>query len=405
MSDRREWILGGVLVAVLVVATISTVPSGYGYPLVPRLSTNLPSPDGAKALYLTLRKLGVGVGRRQAPLADAGPLPPALAILAPEDRLTPGEISAVLDRVRSGGRLLWVATPPWSPMADSLHLRTVQAKPPTPTQMGYGRFAGIVTHHPWTEGVDSVRDFRFGWVGRSVHRKGVTPLVTADDSVVLAFVETLGAGRIVAFADRTPVENRGIRDSGAAPILVRAAASLAGDDTLVFDEFHHGFRGGSVLQGVAGFLAHRATGHVVAQLALVGLLALLGAAVRLGAPSRADPGQRRSPIEHVEALARVYQEAGAVRRPRLFLVGGLARSLGDPLPRSNVEAASLLERVAARDADVARPAEWLREALERDAADMGQVSANVDRIRDALRLRGPAHRRGDARTVAKENRR
>jgi hypothetical protein len=404
VADRKEWILGGILIVVLVVATISQVPSGYGYPLVPRLSTNFPSPDGAKALYLTLRKLGVEVGRRQAPLADAGPLPPALAILAPGDPLTPGEISAVLDRVRSGGRLLWVAAVPWSPMADSLHLRWKGSESPHPMQMSYGRFAGVVARHPWTEGVDSVRGFRFGWVGRSVHREGVTPLVTANDSVVLAFVETLGAGRIVAFADRAPVENRGIRDSGAAPILVRAAAALAGDDTLVFDEFHHGFRGGSVIRGVAGFLTHRKTGHVVAQLALVGLLALLGAAVRFGAPSSANPEQRRSPVEHVEALARVYQEAGAVRKPRLFLVGGLARSLGDPLPRSNVEAASLLGRVAVRGTDVAEPARWLREALERDTADMGQVSTMVDRIRDALVLRGPARQRREARTEAKEKR-
>lgn len=383
MAERRGWIVGGVVLVALVVVAISRAPSGYVYPATPRLSTNLSSPDGAKALYLTLRRLGVPVSRREAPLVDAGPLPAALALLAPTDRPTPGEISAALSRVRAGGRMLWVAGAR-DPLGDSLRVHLRVLAPPRVGAFTFGHVAGVALPHPWTEGVDSVHGFRFGFVGKGLHAKGVTPLVTVDDSVVLAFVADVGAGRIVAFSDREPVENRGLLDSGAAPILVRAAAALAGRDTLVFDEFHHGFRGGSVRQAVTRFLVRWPSGHVVAQLALVGLLALAGMSVRMGEPLPPESRPRRSPIEHVDALARVYQEAGAQRRPRLLLLGGLARAAGEAPPRSNVEAASLLDRLARRGGDVAASAGALREGLGNADVDLVEVSENVDRIREGL---------------------
>lgn len=377
---------------VLLVALLAVLlkPTGSVYPVVPRLSSNLASPDGAKALYLTLERMGVGVRRWEAPLTDVGPLPHALAILAPPERLTPKEVSTVLDAVRAGGSLIWVASR-FGPLADSLGLHeTWQGAAhgqPLPNAQ--------VEPHPWTEGLDTVRGSR--WAFRDTGRFGeaATPLLLAGDTLpgahrhrpgrrtdVVAFVAPLGRGRVVAFSDRAPLENRSIEVSGVAPLFVRAAASAAGDGVLTFDEFHQGFHGGNVVRAVTRFLVRYRLGHAVTQGMVAGLLALLLAGVRLGGPERVGNRERRSQLEHVDALGQVYAEASASRVPRLRLVGGLARSLGEPTPRDDLDAIALLERLESRGGAFAPPARALRGAFERNDPDILSASVHIDRIRE-----------------------
>ncbi|MBV9773747.1 MAG: hypothetical protein JO040_07350, partial [Gemmatimonadetes bacterium] len=151
---------------------------------------------------------------------------------------------------------------------------------------------------------------------------------------------------------------------------------------LRFDEYHHGFQGGgSAVGATLRFLRHAPLGRMALQLAAagVGLLLLLG--WRFGAPLPPPPVRRRSPLEHVEALAGAYRQAGARATARRLLVGGLARRLGRQGPRDPRGEGELLERLGTRlpvgrEAAQAVQKEWSRG----DEADLVVLARDMDRL-------------------------
>lgn len=378
MAERRDWVPLALVAGLAVLAVLVFFPSSSASSAYSVLSSRIIAPDGGAALYRTMERLGIPVARREAPLADAGPVPANLAILAPEQALTTREVGNVLARVRRGGTLLWVRgmrTPLTDYLSDSLGLRTVYL--PTDARVSPRK-------HAWTEGIGVAHKFRYAFAAMSVPTEA-TPLLAATDSFVVAFTERLGSGTVVAVSDPAPLVNANIAAGGIAPLMVRAAAAATSSGgPLVFDEFHHGFHGGSVRSGIAHFLTRRPLGHVVTQWMAVGLLALLLVSARLGAPHERTRRARRSPLEHVDALGQLYREAGAVGVPRRLLLGGLARTLGEPIPRDDTEAQTLLRRVEERGGDPGVAARALREHLEGGEADVLAVARHIDRIREEI---------------------
>jgi len=109
MSRRPEL----ALVALFSLAVAATIAVGLGNPSrgpeggTP--SAFLAGPDGAKAVYDVLQRLGRPVERRRTPLYDLtrGRRPPALlVVLDPPDDLTAAELEQVVRYVRSGGEVL-----------------------------------------------------------------------------------------------------------------------------------------------------------------------------------------------------------------------------------------------------------------------------------------------------------
>jgi len=148
-----------------------------------------------------------------------------------------------------------------------------------------------------------------------------------------------------------------------------------------FDEYHHGYRGGgSAVAGTLRFLRDRPWGHAALQwfAAALGLLLLAGR--RFGAPVPPAPARRRSPLEHVEALAGAYRQGGARRTARRLLLAGLARRMGRRPPREGDGERETLEKLtsfaAAGPAAAALRDEWKKG----DAADLVALSRDVDRL-------------------------
>jgi hypothetical protein len=115
-------------------------------------------------------------------------------------------------------------------------------------------------------------------------------------------------------------------------------------------------------------------------------LLLWAAGRRFGAPLPPPPLRRRSPLEHVEALAGAYRQAGARRTARRLLLAGLARRLGRRVPPDDAAAGEMLDRMAT-NAPVGREA---AEALRRDFrrgtdADLVALARGVDRYLDEVR--------------------
>ncbi len=178
----------------------------------------------------------------------------------------------------------------------------------------------------------------------------IDTLLAAPGDGVAAGLATLGEGRIVMFANAAPLSNEQSKDDPLAVLAVRAAlAYTAPGDTVFFDEFHHGVYGlGSPASAVAGFLLGTPAGRALLQLALAGLAALAFAGMRLGAPRDPPRETRHSPLQHVSALARLYERSGARDTAALLLTARLARAAGLPAPRNRDEAGAALEALERR---------------------------------------------------------
>jgi hypothetical protein len=381
---RRDLVLLGVLAAVVLALAILAGAGERGEGGDdPRPSTFLTSPDGAQALYWLLEELDLPVGRTLQPLVEGDPPRGALALLAPTRDLSPAEVHEVMERVREGDLLLFAAAP-WGrgPIHDSLGVLPRFA--PGQHVLAEGA-AARARPHGWTEGVDTVSGFRavFADTSPAFLRPGIDTLLVREGRAV-AVTFPLGEGRVVALADVHPLTNARLRESGAAVLVARAAA--AAGDTLWFDEYYHGFREPEGGIGALRRLMAVVPAGAWLQLLLLGVLALWAAGRRFGAPYPPAPRERRSPLEHVEALAGAYRQADARRTARHLLVAGLARRLGRRVPPDDRAAAEMLKRMARGSPATAPAAAELQREWERGReADLAALSRAVDRILEEVR--------------------
>src|SRR3989449_9954164 len=112
----------------------------------------------------------------------------------------------------------------------------------------------------------------------------------------------------------------------------------AGQGSVVWDEYHRGFgRGRSMVGVVMGWLVGTPGGWVILQLVGVLVVGLAVAAVRFGPARRGVTTRRRSPLEHLEALAAGLESAAGVHAPPALIGPGLRRPprrAGPPGPRA-----------------------------------------------------------------------
>ena len=130
---------------------------------------------------------------------------------------------------------------------------------------------------------------------------------------------------ILVVSDAALVSNAGLAVPELPEVIVGALFRTGG--RLVFDEFHHVGTGGSLLRATLGWSARSPWGWMTWQLAFVGLLAFLSGALRFGPVREAIARQRRSPLEHVKALATALAASNGHDAAIASLVRGLRRRL------------------------------------------------------------------------------
>lgn len=128
--------------------------------------------------------------------------------------------------------------------------------------------------------------------------------------------------RIVMLADAALIRNRALRETPAGPLML---GLIAGEyQRVFFDEQHQGFgEGGSLLTALLAWSRRSPWGWAAWQLAVVGLLVLAAGAIRFGPIRQVIPRRRRSPLEHVRALA----TALAAARGHDVAIGAIVRGL------------------------------------------------------------------------------
>ncbi|HEX6057621.1 MAG TPA: DUF4350 domain-containing protein, partial [Gemmatimonadaceae bacterium] len=334
---------------------------------------------GARGLYEAAARLGWPVARRTQPLRGELDTAAVWVALAPAIPATTAEVHALLESVRAGAGLLLALRPGDSPLSDSLGIdvRTFAAP------------LYIAGEDDWAED-DEAPDEETGEAPTPNARPDTTAPVSLVDSVLAAASDvredpghrrhapvysgevyghlrirtlwpedtvlflaaerytgampvphpvavglTLGRGRIVVVAEPRIFMNDVVRE-GAGVLPVRMLEWLAppGERRLVFDEFHHGYgTHASLGRATRRFLGETTVGRTIVQLLLAAALLVLALGARPFAPKAPERIERRSPIEHVGALAHAYDRVGASRVAARRLARGLRRrrsALGRP---------------------------------------------------------------------------
>ena len=402
--------------AVIVVALLTPEDTG-GRTGDSRLSSQSTQPQGAAALYELAGRLGWKTSQR---LTDSIPLGDTAAvhvILDPPLALSSTQTSELLDRVRRGAGLVYVLGG-GTPLADSLGLGSRRDRASSvigSSELMVGRSGELVASDTascpdesegflraglpfWPDGETLILALR--WEGDPP--PGATVLATvntaASDSTArysaAAMGFPLGRGRVVVVADPDLLRNDVLRvcrwgaDVAAVRILEYASGGAPNGrrQQLIFDEYHQGYGDQpGTFRGIVRYLGRTPSGHLVLQLAGAGLVLLLAVGPRLLVPAATDRIERRSPLEHVEALAQAYRAVGATRTATSRLVHGVRRRVEHALgARSGATSDdAFLSWAAERVPSVAGDVEVVRQALvkpvlRRELETVGQALRRIE---------------------------
>lgn len=393
MAERRgsRWLRPRYIfafAALVLIATLLFTPAGDLGANSYAITTFSAHPYGARGVYEVAERLGWRAERRVTPMDTTLDSRATYLIISPPNPLSATETGELLRAVRSGARAL-VSPVARTPLADSLGVH----------RTGMRAFGSSVVGDP-----DSVgeRQAQAAAISLAAMHVGRFDFALATDSTVTSTASTLahikrdgeeepaimslriGNGEIVAIADANFLRNVVARRGDGAVLAVRLLEWLdpGRERALVFDEYHQGFGvHRSLLRTVLGALFLTAPGRAFVQLVAAGLILLLVYGVRPIAPLKRRSIERRSPLEHVGALARAYQQTGATRAGTQRLLRGLRRRR--PLGATGaLDDESYLSLVISRKPELADDVERVRTALARPlpASEWVAVGSAIDHI-------------------------
>jgi hypothetical protein len=407
-----------IIAALVIVVALVTPEQTGGRTGDARLTSRSTEPQGASALYELGQRLGWRVSRRE---VDSIPLGDTTAVhLILDPAITPSalETHQILDRVRRGAALIFVLG--GGPLADSLGMgsRVPRAGTVVGAAQILGRSGTLVVSDSetcakrddgflsaglpfWPDRETHILALRMNGAGPPGSRtlatvKSVNGFAGSELPAVIGF--PLGSGRVVLAADADLLRNDVLRvcrwgaDVAAVRMLEYASDGAPGGgrrQRLVFDEYHQGYGDQpGTMRGIVSYLGHTASGHLVLQLAGAGLVLLLAIGPRLLPPRAAERIERRSPLEHVDALARAYRAVGATRTATGRLVHGVRRRVEHALGARSGAASDdaflawALQRAPARTTDV----DFVRQALVKPVSrrDLEIVGQSLRRIETSL---------------------
>lgn len=358
-----------------------------------RLSTRNPGPSGAKGLAEVLRTLGVAVEERRSPFFGAGESLPidgsVVAVLAPRRPLTLVEGRALATFVERGGRLVLVGRAA-NPAAVCFGWRTQSAS--AALALSEVRDAPEVDDVLEVIAPDSVRALgRFDELPcEPVAVAGVDTLLERTDGEPVAVrVDARDGGSVTVIAAAGLLRNRTLRETSLGPWAVR----LFTRDTpprVIVDEYHHGYAESGSLRATWGWLTSAPLGRALLQLAAVSLVALAVSAIRFGPAVPVLERRRRSPLEHVDALAAGLAGARGAAPAVALMVDGLRRRVSRAVQAPQGDIASWLDGLACTTpavrgrAAAAALSELVRRGPRTDA-DVLRAAHSVEDLWEALR--------------------
>jgi hypothetical protein len=345
---------GGVCVILIAAITLLTINSSNDS-INRRPSTFFTDRTGTRALLLVLQQILPATEQWRRPFSEL-PLQSAsarstLIVMGPDEALTEMEADKLDRWITAGGQLILATNKEW-------RIR----KP-------------LKSNKPAKEGDEFIDQ---GYLARNGLQ--MTADISGEDAVAAAIAKNVGNGRIVFVSDPYAFSNEALRDTDNAVWIATLTSEWA--DTVLIDEYHHGFGQRRDMMPLMGAFLISPWGFVCMQLALAGIVFMLGTRRRFGRPVEELPIERTSPIEAVEALGGLFETARArvlsVRTIHQYLNVQLTTLFGYAIDLSNP---AVRDRIASRSS-------LRREELESYAAAIkqsmdGEVLSDAELIRIA----------------------
>ena len=320
----------------------------------PRASTYLPGPRGSRALAEALGRLHLRVERfrrpvRQLAAGDSGRT--VVALLDPLRPFSPAETRQLLAWQESpgGGDLLLAGAGSAQVMRCFGYQPDLRERDSVPLRRpGEWPAVGAVLASSEMVVVDSSRIEDTGIWSCSVppYARTDTLLMSATGrTLALRLVRSDMDRHVLLLSDATLLRNRALRETEAGPwALGLFVGSYA---RVIFEEGHQGFgAGGSLADATLEWSRHSPLGWAAWQLAVVGLLMLLAGAIRFGPIRSVISRKRRSPLEHVRALATALAAARGHDVAIGAVVQGLRRRLLPAGQRSRADWRAWVDRLS-----------------------------------------------------------
>jgi len=400
MSVRTELGLALLLALGITVAVVAGKKSGAPAAAFEPASSFASGPTGSRGPFEVLQALGLKVERRRIPLFDlnqeAQHRPRLLVILDVEQwelTLESAEIAQVARFVRGGGTLFLAGYTggiarclPWA-----IRQQTAYRLDSFPVDPVAGRDLPAVTNffQPRQDSVEPGQGTNCPTFGAATTD---TLVRTRSGRPVLLDLRYREGGRIVFLADDGWMRNTAWKTTNVPYVLAPLMQSAAGDDLVVFDEYHHGFAASNASGLTIAWLLGTPVGWLLVQVIAVGLVWLAVSAFRFGPARPVIDRRRRSPLEHLDALAAGLESTGGSTTALGLIVGGLRRRLSrtgaGPVARANEEwiAALALAMPTARGRGAVRR---LREAFTKPGEGERVLAAanSVEDVWEELRPR------------------
>jgi len=288
----RKLLLGAAIVFVFLIAGVVFFGSDSGAKIdVP--SSYSTASGGAKAAYLLLSESGYKVRRWEQPLTDLPKEAGTTVILAdPQEAPTREERAAIQTFVSEGGRIiatgLFAGTflPENSAVPDILMGMTVK-KAPALAPSAITRAAPAISIAPqarWESFTSA-----YALYGEK------------DEVVVVKY--PYGDGEVLWWGAATPLTNAGLKEPGNLEFLLACLGDSK--NPVLWDEYVHGYR-----EDLPSTMAHSPLKWLFLQLALLALAVLVTFSRRSGPICAPAAVVRLSPLEFVQTLGGLYENAG-----------------------------------------------------------------------------------------------
>jgi hypothetical protein len=286
----RKLLLGAGIVFVLLIAGVAFFGAQPGEKLEAPSSYSTAS-GGAKAAYLLLTQSGYKVQRWERQLIDL-PKGVTLVLADPQEAPTREEREALRKFLLDGGRIIATGMfagtflPENESVADEL-LGMTWKKVSAVAPSAITRAAPEITIAPQAR-----------WPSYSA---AYALYSDGDEAVVVKY--PYGRGEVLWWAAATPLTNAGLKEPGNLEFLLASVGNSKAP--ILWDEYIHGYR-----ETLGSSVGHSPVKWLVLQLGLLGLAILATFSRRSGPVFVPETSVRLSPLEFVQTLGGLYENAG-----------------------------------------------------------------------------------------------